>query len=251
MLQLIGCVNEGREFLGLSTQQVGTLLIEQDEGRSLLRSHIERMLPCCPSLESLIVPKVLVLWDNTLRDFEAKGSLLEELIFLSSASIVIIDSVTSLGIEDINQPSTATLFDKLRVIAGKYHCSFVLLHHPNKSGDVMASNLIKAKVDCLLHLEHDRLVFEKLRGTTPKVVAVKPGDAPHISISKDPDTLTFTQAKDRTTLIRELLLEGKTRSEVIDLVCQVSDAKKETIGKAVDRERSKLIQEGKLISSRP
>lgn len=80
MLQLMGCLAEGKEFLGLSTTKANTLLIEQDEGKPLLKSHIERMLPVYPSLRWLEVPQVQILWDNTKADFEAKGSLLEELI---------------------------------------------------------------------------------------------------------------------------------------------------------------------------
>jgi predicted ATP-dependent serine protease len=222
-LQLIGCVTEVRKFLGLSTRQVRVLLIEQDEGGSLLRSHVERMMPAFPSLYELQIPQVHISWNNDESDFEGKGKLLEELIIVSFASIVIIDSLSSLGMKDINHPSTGAMFDRLRAIANQYHCAFVVLHHTNKSGDVMGSNLIKGKVDVILHLEQDKLIFEKLRGTTPDVATVKPGESPfpHMSLSRDQNTLTFSAVTDRANYIDGLLLKGMPRSEIIDSVCVI------------------------------
>ena len=245
-LELIGCVTESKECLGLSTQQVATLLIEQDENMPLLRSHIERMLPLYPSLRWLKVPTVPILWDNAKADFEVSGKLLEELILFSSASIVVIDSISSLGIADINHPSTATIFDKLRVVAGRHHCAFILLHHPNKSVDVMGSNLIKAKVDVMLHLQKDKLVFEKLRGSPPTIATIEAGESPYISLRQDSETLTFSVVQNRAAFIQQLWVQNKPRAEIIDLVCQTYGGKKDTVGKAVDREKQKLPEEGKL-----
>lgn len=160
---------------------------------------------------------------------------------------MIIDSVSSLGIEDINHPSSAILFDKVRELASKYYCGFILLHHPNKSGDVMGSNLIKAKVDCLLQLQADRLSFEKVRGKVPDAVTAKADETPHLSIRQDPVTLVFTVIKDRAEFIQELLLQGKRRAEIIEATQQVYGGNKDSIGKAVDREKRKLIEQGKLV----
>ena len=44
----------------------------------------------------------------------------------------------------------------------------------------MGSNLIPAKVDCILHLQSGRLSFEKLRGKTPGIIIVEPGEHPDL-----------------------------------------------------------------------
>jgi predicted ATP-dependent serine protease len=215
MLQLIGCLSEGKGFLGLSTQQADALLIEQDEGKPLLRSHIEKMLPAHPSLRWLEVPTVSIIWDNNAQDFEAKGTLLAEVIHSSLARVVIIDSLTSLGITDINHPSVSLLFDKIRELAGIFHCAFVLLHHPNKSGDAMGSNLIKAKVDCLIQMESAgeavKLIPHKVRGESFQEMIL------HL----DPKTLTFQQVPLRDDWIWQLHQEGKKPKEIADIICPV------------------------------
>lgn len=248
MLQLMGCLTEGKEFLGLVTKKVETLLIEQDESRPLLRGHVERMLSGYPSLKWTEVPNFQILWDGEKMDFQYADYSLKKLIGYFWHPIVIIDSLTSLGIEDINHPASAILFDKLRQLAGIYHCAFILLHHPNKSGDVMGSNLIKAKVDCMLHLQSGRLSFEKLRGKTPESVVTKPGEVPYLSIRQDPDTLIFSEVKGRVEFIQELLLQGKPRPEIIEAVCQAYGGRKASVARAVDREKEKLIESEKLIS---
>jgi hypothetical protein len=115
----------------------------------------------------------------------------------------------------------------------------------------MGSNLIKAKVDCLLELKDDRLVFHKLRGKVPEVATADPGKPPYLEIKRSPDTLTFTTVIDRAEFIRSLWLQGKQRAELIDLVCQAYPSiKRDTAGKAVDREKQRLVQKGQHISIR-
>ncbi|MFC2003442.1 AAA family ATPase [Chloroflexota bacterium] len=251
MLQLIACTIEGNEFLGLLTEKVNTLLIEQDEGKPLLRSHVERMLAACPSLGELEVPTVWILWDNNTTDFQVRGSLLEELIDLSSASIVIIDSLTSLGITDINHPRSSIVFDRVRAISEKHHCAFILLHHPNKDDEIMGSNLIPAKVDCILHLQSSRLTFEKLRGKTPDIIVGEFGGHPYLDINQDPETLVFKVARKRSDVIQELIIQGKKRGEIITQIQQEYGGKKDSIGKAVDRTRIILEVRGMLPSNLP
>ncbi len=274
MLQLIDAVQRTVDFIGLSTKPSKVLLIEQDEPTNLIRSHVERMLPDCPSLTDLKVPASFLSWEDKTKDFEVGGGIprdaassLEELIFLSDSKIVVIDSLTSIGIADINNPGVSLLFDRLRRVSATYGCSFVLLHHPGKSREIMGSNLIKAKVDVILHLNKDRLTFQKLRGTTPKIAKFEPGKQPYLSIKQDPNTITFQLAdtsvrnlvdyspvrsipynkqgrSDRSEFIRKLWLDGKKRAEIVDLTVAAFQGNKETVGKAVDRERNKLEAEG-------
>ena len=68
------------------------------------------------------------------------------------AELVIIDSFTSLGIPDINQPNTSIILDKLRQINGEYNCSFILLHHVNRKGEILGSVFLQIKADSIMEL---------------------------------------------------------------------------------------------------
>jgi archaellum biogenesis ATPase FlaH len=245
MLQLIGSVYENKKLLSLNIGKVKPLLIEQDESPSLLRSHVERMLPQYRCLEKLNVPTETVLWDNDKARYASP--MLEDLIQYSSlANLVIIDSLTSLGIEDINHPRCSLIFDRLRDISRKWACAFIVLHHPNKSGEIMGNKLIQAKVDCILQLQKDKLIVEKLRAKTPSIFTVDGGKYPYLEVEQDPDTLIFRI--DKAAFIRELLLQGKPRLDVINSVSSTYGGNKESIGKATDRQKKKLTEEGKFGS---
>ena len=212
MLQLIGCVTEVKPFLDQSVIKSNVLLVEQDEGPSVLRSHIQKMVFAHPSLWWLKLPKNTIYWNNASRNFEADGMILKELIAYSSADIVIIDSLTSLGIEDINHPSSSIVFDRLRDMANKLRCSFVVLHHPNKSGGIMGNNLIEAKVDCLVQMKKEdgviKFVPRKIRGEGFETK----------NIYQNPDTLVFNSAPEKKDWIRELHELGKKPKEIAEIV---------------------------------
>ncbi len=220
MLQLIGCVQEGKSLVSLRVGEARTLLIEQDENPALLRGHLDRMLPVHPSLENLLVPKEPVRWNNDKMNFD-NPAFIDDLMKYSKADLVIIDSLSSVGIEDINHPKGAAIFDQLRILARKWNCAFIVLHHPNKNGEVMGSNLIQAKVDVILRLHDGALSFYKLRGKYPAVVdtTVQP---PRIRIAQDKATLVFspdkaTIAKNRADRIRKLVSEKRTRAEIVEI----------------------------------
>ena len=242
MLQLIASLNEQRKLLSLDVRQAKPLLIEQDENPSLLRSHIERMLPIYPSLEELIVPREPVLWDNTKANFTNR--LLEDFIHYSASDLVIIDSLTSLGIEDINHPRCSLVFDRLRILARKKACAFIVIHHPNKAGGIMGTGLLKPKTECTLQLQSGKLIFEKIRGNTPAGALVEPNKDPYLGISQDLKTLVFRV--ERATFIRERLTQGMPRAELIEVVRALYGGKRDSVGKAVDRASAELKEKGKL-----
>jgi len=242
MLQLIGSAFESRRLLSFQVRLANPLLIEQDENPELLRSHVERMIPVYPSLRLLEVPREPVLWDNQKGDFA--NTLLEDYIRYSAANIVIIDSLTSLGIDDINHPKCSIIFDKFRLLAREWGCAFIVLHHPNKSGNIMGNKLIRAKAECVIQLQKGKVLFEKLRAKMPSSLVIEVGKVPYLEVKQDTNTLVFNI--DRTTYIREQFLEGKSRAEIIDITRALYGGSKDAIGKAVDREKATLKEEGKL-----
>jgi len=187
MLDLMACINERGLFLGLTTMPASSLIIEQDENPAIMRSHVEKMLNIHPSLAWLKVPQNPVIWDNNQRDF--MDSSLEQAIAWSSADLVIIDSLTSLGIDDINHPSCSIVFDRLRQMAFEWECAFIVIHHTNKSGEVMGSNLIMPKLDCMIRVESNMVIFEKLRGAPPNGSVIEAGKKPYLTVFQDPQTL--------------------------------------------------------------
>jgi archaellum biogenesis ATPase FlaH len=239
ILQLIGSLQENKDMLSLKVGKVIPLLIEQDENPSILRNHVNRLLPVYPSLNNILVPKDTLTWNNEKTDF-SNPQLLLDLIKYSRANLVIIDSLSSLNIEDVNHPRGAAIFDKLRILAKKLDCAFLLLHHPNKNGEVMGSNLIQAKCDVILRLNERRLIFHKLRGNLPKNSIVNDGALPHFLLSQNQTTLQFSlsntmRSKSRTAYIQELLSQKKSRTDIINLTLKEFQGNRETVAKAVDR----------------
>lgn len=234
MLQLIGCAIERKRLFGLQSRQIVPLLIEQDENPSLLRGHIERMLPVYPSLGQLQVPQEPILWDNKEGNF-ANIELFNDFILYSGlANLVVIDSLTSLGIEDITLPKCSIVFDKLRTIAANWRCAFIVIHHPNMKGEVMGSKLIQAKVDVILHLHDKKISIEKLRGKTPETASVdNNAKYPYFKVEQDKETLVFRI--DRAEFIRAQLKQGKQKQDVVEEVLRQYGGSKESARKAVER----------------
>jgi len=232
MLQLIAAAQVGMPFVGIGVSKVTTLLVEQDENPGMLRGHIERMLPMLPSLRYLEVPNGTVLWDTNKGSF-SDNTLGELIQYSGMANLVIIDSLTSLGIEDINHPRCSLVFDALRRLARAWRCAFIVIHHPNKGGDVMGSKLIHAKVDVMLRLETGKLIFEKLRGGYPAGTVIDGKEQPYLPIVQDPTTLVFRV--DRETCIRGLKQAGVPRADAIRIIMVEYGGSKEAVSKAYDR----------------
>lgn len=241
MLQLIASAWEGKDLLSLKVKQVRPLFIEQDENPAMLRGHIERMLPKYDSLERLELPNDRLLWDNQNLRFAVPG-MLELLISLSRANLVIIDSLTSMGIDDINHPRSAIVFDRLRDVAREWQCAFIVIHHPNKSGEIMGSNMIPPKTDIILYLEIGKLSFEKLRGQPPSIARLDQ-TYPYMKIKQDEDTLVFRI--DRADFIRKLIQEKKLKPEIVGTVQEVYGGERDAVRKAVGREMEKIAKKGK------
>ena len=87
-----------------------------------------------------------------------------DLIRAYPAELVIVDSLTSLGIPDLTSPSISHVMDRLRLINAEENCSFILLHHKNLSREILGSVMLRAKPDSIVELGREGLRFHKTRG---------------------------------------------------------------------------------------
>ncbi len=135
-LYLIDAVDEGKPLFGRKCKKAKALLIEQDQSPPIMRG-LKRKLG---RPKKLAVARAQIKWNNTTKEFDSKL----EAVLTFEPDVVIIDTYTSLGVEDINHPSAGLAFDALRELSQKHNCSFVLTHHTGKSGTQMGSSLLKA-----------------------------------------------------------------------------------------------------------
>ena len=145
------------------------------------------------------------------------------MLYYHKPDVVVIDAYTALGIPDITRPESALVLDELRRLAKEHECAFVIIHHVNKSGEQIGSNLHKARIVSMVSLVNVNntvtLTQEKIRGTKvePKL------------INFDPNTLKMTDAqitlKDK---VKQLKNQNFTLKEI---QAKFPSAKKDTIRK--------------------
>jgi KaiC/GvpD/RAD55 family RecA-like ATPase len=159
-MQMLHTLLTGNSLFGLDVRPANAFLLEQDESPRIFRNHRDRVLRELPSLENMEIPKVNVSWDARQEDFTN----LVDLIRAYPAKIVIIDSFTSLGVPDLNHPNTSAVLDRLRQINHELDCSFILLHHLNRKGEILGSITLQIKADNLIEFTQNGLIFQKMRG---------------------------------------------------------------------------------------
>ncbi len=159
-LQILHALLSEERLFGLKVRKANAFIIEQDEPPRVFRNHRDRILGQLPRLGDMEIPKVFVTWDSRKEDFTN----LVDLIRAYPAKLIIIDSFTSLGIPDLNQPNTSAILDRLRRINSEEDCSFILLHHVNRKGDILGSVTLQIKADSLIELNNVGLKFHKTRG---------------------------------------------------------------------------------------
>ncbi len=159
-MQILYALLSEERLFGLNVKKTNAFIIEQDESPRVFRNHRDRILGQLPRLEDMEIPKVFVTWDSRKEDLTN----LVDLIRAYPAKLVIIDSFTSLGIPDLNLPNTSAILDRLRQINSEEDCSFILLHHLNRKGEILGSVTLQIKADCLVELNSKGLKFHKTRG---------------------------------------------------------------------------------------
>jgi RecA-family ATPase len=204
-LYLADCIQEGKNFFGLKCKRGLVVFVEQDESPELLRSHKDRVgVP-----NNLTVADIDVSWDANSRRFNGE---FDQLFEFHMPDVLIIDALSSINIPDITRPESALALDELRRLAEQHKCGIVILHHTNKSGEQMGSNLHKAKMDSMISLsklEEDKILItqEKVRG----------GKFEPKTILFDRNNLKMTEANVSLKLqVRELRNQGVLAKDIIN-----------------------------------
>ncbi len=132
------------------------LLIETDQGKNITATQLEvqGFLDCDEEAKS----RFRVLSDWNIEEF---GVLRRELGEIRKKSpnapiLVVIDSLTSVSAGSIyeeNDVKFARPLERLREIAGRFDCSFLLLHHGSKKGEMRGSTAIHNSADQVFKLE--------------------------------------------------------------------------------------------------
>ncbi len=208
LLNMADSIQRRVNLFGRDCRQGTVLFIEQDETGQLLRQHRDIMQKPNP----LLVARKDIVWegrhfcvdfDNTLR--------------VCQADVVIVDSYTSLGIEDITRPESGLVFDELRRKARQYNCAICIVHHTSLSGRPMGSSLHIAKVDSMIALNKAasgdgfdtiNIIQEKIRGTRFEPLTLR---FYHTTLEMRPLQATL---KDQ---VRELFFAGTPDDEIVSM----------------------------------
>jgi len=218
MMYVTDAIQKGRELFGLKCKSGSVIWIEQDESGDLLKSHRDLVGLPYP----LHIAKCDVMWNANKRHFDEN---LEKILTYYKPELVVIDSYTSLGIPDITRPDSGLVIDELRRLAKTHRCAFVIIHHPNQSGEQMGNTLHIAKMDSIASVSKmkSKIVFtqEKIRGMK---VAEKILDV-------NETTLAMNEAKGTLKEAVEILVSQGVGTEEIKK--SFPKAKKATIGKYI------------------
>ncbi len=164
-MQIIDTLNNHNGLFDLETNATRALLIEQDESHYVMGNHIKRLLPVLPTLKDMEYPHKQLRWDTNTARLNIND--LQVMIEAYPAGLVIIDSLTSIGMPDINHPSMGDLFDQLRIVVNSTKASILILHHLNRRGEILGSIQIWNKPDNVMELQGDGLVFYKVSALPP------------------------------------------------------------------------------------
>jgi hypothetical protein len=208
-LYLIDALQAGINFFGRKCKQSNVILVEQDQSPPILKSQKNKL----GKPKRLAIVKESVLWDNENKKFNDN---LNDKILNLCPDVVIIDAYTSLGIEDINHPSAGLAFDALRRFSQDFDCSFVLIHHTNKSGDQMGSGLNVAKMDSVIHMspigKKDSQGYIEIKAEQQKVK----GDAcDDIKFIFDTSSLRMFVKENLKQTVYRLMNEGRTEEQIV------------------------------------
>jgi len=212
-LYLADAMQKGKDLFGLKCKQGGVVFVENDESNELLKSHRDKVgLP-----KRLFVANTDIVWEGEKFNKE-----FGELLYYYTPDVVVIDAYTSLGIPDITRPESALVLDELRRLAEEHQCAMVIIHHTNRGGDQMGSNLHRAKMDSIVSLtkgSDDTIILtqEKIRGSKfePKVI--------HFN----QDTL---EMRDNKTKMKEVVRAMKSQGmSEEDIIAKFPKSQKDTI----------------------
>jgi predicted ATP-dependent serine protease len=175
---LIDCavnVAIGDEWLGRATSQGTVLIIDEESGNHRLRRRLkEIMRGHKTSIDLPIAYTTLATWNllSSPTDLQYIDGLLAE----TQPVMVILDALADVmpGGDENAVKDTHPVFQRLRVLAERYRCAVVVIHHANRMGAYRGSTAIAGAVDLLLMVDSQKgstsITFktEKSRDTEPQ-----------------------------------------------------------------------------------
>lgn len=146
-------ISNGLDFLGYPTSKQKVLYIDEEMGESFLLDRIAEVERGSLTngenkLLAISCANFNLTKNNDLQE-------LEDLIIENEIGVIILDSFSSLlGSLDENQSKdTSPFFINLRQIIKRTGCTFIIIHHTNKSNNYRGSTDIKNKVDLMLQID--------------------------------------------------------------------------------------------------
>ena len=218
-LYLIDALQEGKSLFGRKCKKAKALLIEQDQSPPIMGEQKRKL----GRPEKLAVVKGQIKWNNTTKKLDSDL----EVVLTFKPDVVIIDAYTSLGIDDINSPSSSLTFDALRTLSQEYNCAFILTHHTNKRGTQMGSALNIAKMDSVIFLK-SKEESEGVKKIEVKQEKIKGDACEDITLTFDTNTLRMTAKETIKDMVFRLKDEGKPDE---DVKSEVAEGSPETVGR--------------------
>lgn len=153
LLDMAVCVARGENWIGFSTIQGATLVIDEDNGERKLAGRLHKILSAHGANESTPVHYVSLAGFDLRKIDDANE--LEMLINLTSARLVIIDTMADImpGCDENSVKDVLPIFMTLRRIAERTRAAIVLIHHTNKIGGYRGSTALKGAVDLMLMVD--------------------------------------------------------------------------------------------------
>lgn len=184
------CVSHGLPWLGFDTGQGTVLVVDEESGPERLNRRLGQLMRAHDAGADTPLAYVSLQTLNLREEDEANalGALIEK----TGARLVIIDALADvmLGADENNVRDVQPVFHRLRTLASRYRCAFVVIHHANKAGGYRGSSAIKGAVDLMLYVENKpdspviEITAEKCRDDLP------PKRAAHIDFRGDSVVIT-------------------------------------------------------------
>jgi archaellum biogenesis ATPase FlaH len=221
MLQMAGCLMSGEDFIGRESQKCQVLVVENNEGQTLVKDKIHKQASLYPNLFDLDI-----YWGAIRVDIDSKKLL--RLAIYKRPDVIFIDTFSDLHQLDENSAGEmGKVMDALRDVTTETGTTVICLHHysrpfMSKEGQVITGHLrgsssIEGECDFALGLER------KAGETILVPVKVRAKFDP-IKLDFNRDNLTYSESGRQTRgltsatrkeFVRELKASGKVGKEII------------------------------------
>lgn len=154
LLDLAMCLLDGNPWLDHQTTAGTVLLIDEESGPKRLKRRLKEV---ARGHEVKYDGKLCY---TTLEMFNLLGcpsdlDAIETILCDTTPSLVIVDALADImpGGDENEVKDTHPVFQKLKLLAHKYNCCVVVIHHSNKGGKYRGSSAIPGVVDVMIKLD--------------------------------------------------------------------------------------------------